>query len=93
LLQAYRRPEKDIDDNHHLAGDSDKAWLQYGCNINVSGISEASLRVDQENWPRIDVKGRWASKEELGEVQCCLTAPFLHVCTRDYCLSGKPPCF
>ena len=88
------RPKKDIDGNLHLAGDSDKAWLQYGCNINVSGISDISRRVDQESWPRIDVKGRWASQEErIGEVQCCLTAPFLHVCTRDYCLSGKPPCY
>jgi hypothetical protein len=84
LLQAYKRPKKDIDDNHHLAGDSDKASLQYGCNINVSGNSDISMRVDQKNWPRIAVNGRWASQDErIGEVQCCLTAPFLHVCTRD----------
>ena len=38
---------------------------------------------------RANVHGRWASKEDkIGEVQCCLTAPRVQVCTRDYCLSG-----
>jgi len=38
---------------------------------------------------RVNVHGRWSSKEDkIGEVQCCLTAPRVQVCTRDYCLSG-----
>ena len=34
-------------------------------------------------------QGLWAFKNEsVGEVQCCLTSPRVHVCTRDGCLSG-----
>ena len=33
--------------------------------------------------------GRWSSQDEkVGEVQCCLNASRVHVCTRDGCLSG-----
>ena len=35
------------------------------------------------------VEGRWAAVDErIGEVQCCLARPSVHVCTRDGCLSG-----
>ena len=35
------------------------------------------------------LQGKWAPGEEkLGKVQCCLSSPDLHVCTRDGCLSG-----
>ena len=38
---------------------------------------------------RANVRGQWAPKEaKIGEVQCCLPAPRVQVCTRDYCLSG-----
>ena len=37
-----------------------------------------------------NVSGRWADPHErIGEVQCCLPGPRLHVCTRDGCLSGR----
>ena len=72
-----------------LAGSEGNAWLQYGCNLNMTSVQDISL-LKKEEWPTVDVRGRWASKEErIGEVQCCVTAPRIHVCTRDYCLSGK----
>ena len=50
-----------------------QAWLQNGC----SGNHDAP-------------PGRWVSKDKnAGHVQCCLSAPRVHVCTRDGCLSGS----
>jgi len=73
-------------------GNEGSAWLQKGCNLNMSGISDISS-VKTADWPIVAAQGRWASKEEsIGKVQCCLTAPRIHVCTRDYCLSGKYLC-
>ena len=73
-------------------GNEGSAWLQKGCNLNMSSIADIST-MDAANWPVMGVQGRWASKEDsIGEVQCCLPAPRIHVCTRDYCLSGKCPC-
>ena len=65
--------------NHRLVthGGSGQAWLQNGCNHN-SKLANTS-----------QTTGQWASVDAaIGEVQCCLIWPRVHVCTRDGCLSG-----
>jgi len=58
-------------------GSSRQAWLQHGCNRNSSATDTSQPT------------GQWASVDAaIGEVQCCLTSPNVHVCTRDGCLSG-----
>jgi len=60
-------------------GDFGSAWLQYGCTLS------SNLGVDLQT----NASGRWSLLDEkVGEVQCCLNSPRIHVCTRDGCLSG-----
>ena len=58
-------------------GTSRMGWLQKGCVLNMT------------SGPEITAGGRWSSLDEaVGEVQCCVNAKRVHVCTRDGCLSG-----
>jgi len=58
-------------------GGTGQAWLQNGCKRNSSMADTTQTT------------GQWASVHAaIGEVQCCLTWPRVHVCTWDGCLSG-----
>lgn len=65
--------------NYRILSDSisGMGWLENGCILNMSsGIENPG-------------GGRWSSLDEaFGEVQCCLNANRVHVCTQDGCLSG-----
>jgi hypothetical protein len=59
-------------------GASGQAWVQPGCSsLHDAGLSKESSQADIHS-------PRWASLDEsIGEVQCCLDSPGVHVCTRD----------
>jgi len=62
-------------------GVSGQAWLQPGCVHSIDIVSPDGTFPAKDNLPR------WASIDEsLGEVQCCLDSPGVHVCTRDGCV-------
>jgi hypothetical protein len=66
-------------------GVSEEAWLQLGCSVNRSSFQGYANTYD-----KIQSEGRWAALDaKIGEVQCCLSSPGIHVCTRDGCLSGN----
>ena len=60
-------------------GPTGKAWLHYGCSLNRSSGMDMQMQ-KEDQWSFLD--------EPIGEVQCCLNASRVHVCTRDGCLSG-----
>ncbi len=59
-------------------GASGQAWVQPGCSsLHAAGPSKESSQA-------FIASPRWASLDEsIGEVQCCLDSPGVHVCTRD----------
>jgi hypothetical protein len=66
-------------------GVSGQAWLQLGCSVNHSTVQGYHMTPGQ-----IQSEDRWALLDaKIGELQCCLSAPGIHVFTRHGCLSGN----